>query len=157
MVSARVAAEAVNELTLKPDQSERADHHRLLLGGVELFRREGDFEIENAGRRYQALGMFARLEDAPAIGALALEDAGAVMQAVREDMHFGVAPRNQAAIDPDEAVALVEGRNAHQGPPGRPFWWTARPPLPKKGAALPLCFPPGRLTSNFPPEICQQH
>ena len=25
MVSARVAAEAVNELTLKPDQSERAD------------------------------------------------------------------------------------------------------------------------------------
>jgi len=29
MVSARVAAEAVNELTLKPDQSERADQRQV--------------------------------------------------------------------------------------------------------------------------------
>ena len=35
------------------------------------------------------------------------------MQAVRQHMQLGVAPRDERAVHPDEAVALVEGQDTH--------------------------------------------
>src|SRR6185369_4482141 len=51
--------------------------------------------------------MLGELEDPAIIGALPLEYRGSVMQCVGEDMDLGVAPRDQLAIEPYPAVAVV--------------------------------------------------
>ena len=44
-----------------------------------------------------------------AIDPLALENAAGVMQRMGQDMDIGVAPVDQLAVEPDDAVAIVEG------------------------------------------------
>ena len=56
------------------------DHE--LLGRLELVDAVGNLEIEQFGRLLEPLGMLAALEDLAAIGALALEHAGAIVQAM---------------------------------------------------------------------------
>ena len=57
--------------------------------------------------------MFGGLENLAGIGALALEDAGAIVQAMGQDVDLGVLPRHDLAIEPDPTVALVEGNDRH--------------------------------------------
>ena len=47
-------------------------------------------------------------EDLAVVDALAFEHATRIMQPVGQHMQFGVAPRDEAAVIPDEAVAIVE-------------------------------------------------
>jgi hypothetical protein len=83
------------------------------LGRIDLGDRIRNLEIEQLGRAPQPLGMLGALEDLAAIGALALEHAGAVMKPVREHMDLGVPPRHEGAVVPDPTVALVEGDDGH--------------------------------------------
>jgi hypothetical protein len=84
-----------------------------LLGGIDLGHAVGNLEAQDFGRPVQSLAVRGRLEDAAFIGALALEHAGGIVQAVGEDMDLGVAPGHQLAVEPDDAVAIVEGQHAH--------------------------------------------
>jgi hypothetical protein len=63
--------------------------------------------------------MLGRFEDLAAIGALALEDAGGVVQAMAQHMQLRVRPRQHLAVHPDEAVALVEGQRTSENSLGR--------------------------------------
>ena len=85
-----------------------------LLGGVDVVDRIGDFEIEHLRRALQALGVLARLEDLAAIGALALEHAARVMQAVAEHVQIGVLPGHQLAVVPDDPFEPVIGLRSHR-------------------------------------------
>ena len=61
--------------------------------------------------------MLLQLVDAAVIDALALEHAGAVMQAMGQHMGLGLAPGHQLAVIPERAVALVEGNDVcHDNP-----------------------------------------
>ena len=86
---------------------------RFGLGGVELGGAVGHFEIEQARRTAQPLGMLGRLEDLAAVGALAFEDGAGVVERVGENMRFGVAPRHELPVVPDPAVAIVESLARH--------------------------------------------
>ena len=77
--------------------------------GVDLIRRIGDFEIQIFRRLEQTLGMLLQFENRAAIDALALKYAVGVMQRMRQHMHFGLAPGNKFAIEPDHAVAIIKG------------------------------------------------
>jgi hypothetical protein len=79
-------------------------------GGVDLRHAVGDGEVEDLGALEQALGVFAKLEDLAVVHALAFEHAGGVVHAVGQDVDLGVAPGHEAAVQPDPAVAVVEGR-----------------------------------------------
>ena len=57
--------------------------------------------------------MFGELEDLAVIGALTLEYAAGVMQSMAQDMKPGVPPRNEFAIHPDNAVALIVRNECH--------------------------------------------
>src|SRR5674476_779254 len=57
----------------------------------------------------QATGVFGRLEDRPAIGALALEHGARIVQAVAEHMQIGVSPRHHLAVVPDDPFEPVIG------------------------------------------------
>src|SRR5674476_1082661 len=61
----------------------------------------------------QAIGVFGRLEDRPAIGALALEHGARIVQAVAEHMQIGVSPRHQLAVVPDDPFEPVIGLCSH--------------------------------------------
>jgi hypothetical protein len=87
--------------------------HGGALRRVELLDRIGDLEIEKLGRALEALRMLGAFEDFAPIGALALEDAGAVMQAMRQYVELGIAPRHELAVEPDEAVTIVERQERH--------------------------------------------
>jgi hypothetical protein len=91
------------------------DHE--LLGGVDFGDRIRNLEIEDVGRVLQPLGMRGALEHLAAIGALALEHAARIVQAVGQHMDIGVGPRHQSAVVPDDAIDLVE-RNSHGLSPG---------------------------------------
>ena len=51
--------------------------------------------------------MLPAFENLPVVGPLTLEDAGGVVQAMREDMYVGFAPRHQLAVHPDQPVAII--------------------------------------------------
>ena len=80
-------------------------------GGADLVLGKRNCHAQLFGGKEQPRGMFLQLVDAPAIDALALEHAGAVMQAVRQHMGLGVLPGHQLAVVPKAAVALVEGND----------------------------------------------
>src|SRR5579883_1377045 len=62
--------------------------------------------------------MLGRLENLAAIGALALEHRAGVMHGVGQDMNLGVAPIDQLAVIPDDAVTIVKSRTRrHVAPP----------------------------------------
>jgi hypothetical protein len=52
--------------------------------------------------------MLAEPEHLAGISALPLEDRRGVMEGVGEHVDVGLAPRHQAPVQPDEAVAVVE-------------------------------------------------
>lgn len=62
------------------------------LGLLDLLDGIGDHHIHDLGGCDQALGMLAALENPALVGPLALEDRGAVMQAVGEDMDLRILP-----------------------------------------------------------------
>jgi hypothetical protein len=102
------------------------DHE--LFCGIDLGNRIRDIEVENVGRVLQPLGMRGALEDPAAIGALALEYAARIMQAMGENVHVGVGPRHQLPVVPDDAIDLVE-RNSHGfSPVLTPFQLATRQP-----------------------------
>src|SRR6185369_3774494 len=88
------------------------DH--LLLGGDDLGNRIGDFEVEHLGRLLETFGMFDGLEDFAAVGALALEHAACVVQAMAKHMQVGFAPRHQLAVVPDDPFETVVGLRSHR-------------------------------------------
>jgi hypothetical protein len=57
--------------------------------------------------------MLAQLEDFAAIDALALEHRAGIVQPVRQHVNLGFAPGDHFAIEPDEAVTLIEGLCRH--------------------------------------------
>ena len=102
------------------------DHE--LLGGIDLGDRIWNLEIEDIGRVLQPLGVFPAPEHLAAIGALALEHAARIMQAMGQHVDIGVGPRHQSAIVPDDAIDLVE-RNSHGfSPVVTPFQLATRQP-----------------------------
>jgi hypothetical protein len=55
--------------------------------------------------------MFGDFENLAAISALAFENAGGIVQSMREDVELGIFPRHERTVHPDETVTLVEGQN----------------------------------------------
>ena len=84
-----------------------------VLGSIQLFDRVGDLEIHDLGGFVQADRMFRRLEYLAGIGALALEDARAVVQAMGQHMDLGFFPGHDFAVEPDPTVALVKRNDGH--------------------------------------------
>ena len=81
--------------------------HHIAAGLVDLGDRIGNLEVEAFGRLVQALAVLAELEDLAVIDALALEHGAAIMQRMGEKMHPRVTPRDELAVHPDVAVALI--------------------------------------------------
>ena len=79
------------------------------LGGLDLVNRIGDFEVKLAGREVQPFRVVAAAEDGAAVGALALEHRGGIVQCVGHHVHLGRAPVHQLAVQPDFPVAIVVG------------------------------------------------
>ena len=91
-----------------------------VVGGDHLLGRLGqivqagrDLEAEDLGRVDQPLVMIFEAEYGAAVDTLAFEHATRIMQPVGQHMQLGVAPGNEAAVIPDEAVAVVEGKHGH--------------------------------------------
>ena len=82
-------------------------------GRIDLFHREGDFEIEQFGRTEQALGMFGQQIDLAAIHALTFEHGRAIVQAVGEYVYLCLAPGHKFPIQPDPAVAIIKRHKRH--------------------------------------------
>jgi hypothetical protein len=80
---------------------------------IDLGHAIGQLEAEQLGRAFQALVVLGHLEDLALIGPLAFEDGGGVMHRMGEDMDLGVAPIDELTVEPDDAVAIVEGGGAH--------------------------------------------
>ena len=57
--------------------------------------------------------MLVELEDDAAVGALALEDAAAIVEAMGEHVNRRILPRHEFAVVPDDAGAIVEGLGRH--------------------------------------------
>jgi hypothetical protein len=87
------------------------------LGRVDLGHAVGDLEIEDLGRFPQALRMLGGLEDLAAIGALALEHARSVVEAVGENVELGVLPGYDLPVVPDPSITLIEGGSGHRSSP----------------------------------------
>ena len=98
-----------------------AEHHRthigvlqvlhfrgLVAGSVDLvFRvRNCDAELGRGGK--QPFRVLLQLVNAAGIHPLAFEYAGGEVQGMGQDMHFGIAPGHDFAIEPERAVAFVE-------------------------------------------------
>ena len=79
---------------------------RLQLRGGDLLAREGDRHVVELGRLEQAVGVLGVAEDRrPDLGVVtadALEDAGAVVQAVRQYVNLGLIPGDELPVHPDE-------------------------------------------------------
>ena len=93
--------------------SRRAARSRAMRSWVavaELLDRVRDLHVEEARRVVQALQVVCEPEDRRALRRLvaadALEDAGAVVEAVHADVHLGVGPVDELAVHPD-LVGLV--------------------------------------------------
>ncbi len=94
-----------------------------LLGGV------GHRHVVELGRAQQALDVLGVAEHRRAelgvVAAHALEDAGAVVQAVRQDVDLGVLPGDEFSVHPDEVgglhvhLAPIRGCRALPGSPAR--------------------------------------
>src|SRR3546814_2529778 len=76
--------------------------------------RISDWSSDVCSSDLQPVVVLFHLEDAPGIGALALEHAGAVVQPVTEHVQLGVAPGHRLAVVPDDAVTVVEWDYGHR-------------------------------------------
>jgi hypothetical protein len=80
--------------------------------------------------------MLGELEDLAAIDALALEDGGGVVQRMAQHMRLGLTPGRHFAVQPDEAIAIVEGHQRHRYTPATVF---RRPGSATPAGAAPSC------------------
>ncbi len=71
-------------------------------------------EPQNPGRIDQPRVVIVEVKNLAVIDPLAFEHAACIMQPVAQHMQLGIAPRNQATVIPDEAVAVVEGDHVHE-------------------------------------------
>ena len=74
---------------------------------LDLVPRPRDLVVEQAGGVDQALAVGGQAEDAAVIDAFALEDGRAVMQGMGQHVQAAVAPGDELAVEPDEAVAVI--------------------------------------------------
>ena len=124
--------------------AERVGAQGLDLGGVDLGGGVGNLEPEDVRGVEQALGVLGQPEDAGPLGRLvgahALEHAEPVVQGVGQHVDLGVAPGDQLAVEPDEAVSIGKIRCAHvllrcdpAWPPAVVIlgWWLVQQPLPE--------------------------
>ena len=88
--------------------------HHLFAGGVDLVHRKGNLEPHDGCRMEQAFGMFTQLEDMTAVNPFPLEHTTAIVETVGQHMGLGVAPRHHFAVEPDHAVAVIEGKQGHK-------------------------------------------
>jgi hypothetical protein len=79
----------------------------------QLFDRVGNLEIQHARRLVKALIVFGQLEDASAIGALALEYGARIMQPMRQHVKLGLLPGHEFTVEPDFTVQLIKGSCCH--------------------------------------------
>src|SRR5581483_11589548 len=87
----------------------------LVTGIVDLLNAPRQLETHDTGAIDQSSTMIGEPENRAIIGALPLEHRGGVVHRVGQDVHLRVAPRNQPAIEPDEAVAIVVGAGVDHG------------------------------------------
>ena len=94
-----------------------------VVGGDHLLGRLGqivqagrDLEAEDPGGIDQPRIVIVEAEHLAVVDALAFEHATRIMQPVGQHMQLGIAPGDEAAVIPDEAVAIVEGK------PGSRHW-----------------------------------
>ena len=85
---------------------------QLVRGRAQLLERVRDRHVVELGRLEQPLQMIVVAEDRRSrrrlVGALALEHAGAVVQAVRQYVDLGVLPGNEFSVVPDEVRLFHE-------------------------------------------------
>src|SRR3546814_9478701 len=74
--------------------------------GVELVRRVGQLEPHELGRAHEPLGVLVQLEGLSVVNPRPLEYTARVMQAVRQDVNLGLAPRHHPAVLPDQAITI---------------------------------------------------
>jgi hypothetical protein len=74
---------------------------------LELLNGVRNVHIEQLCRDQQTSRVVSRAKDATFIGALAIEDARPVVQAMGQNMDTRFPPRDARAIQPDEAIAIV--------------------------------------------------
>src|SRR3546814_7130403 len=82
---------------------------RHLVGGHSRPGRHGDLghrirqrEIRHLGGIIQALAVLSEVKDLAVIGALALENAGGIMQRMGQHMQLGVAERDKLTVEPEK-------------------------------------------------------
>src|SRR4051812_25229621 len=104
-------------------------------------------EAEDSRRVEKALVMVLQTEYLAVVHALAFEHAARIMEPVGQHVEFRIAPRDEAAIVPDEAVSIVKRDHGHRiflAPSnGRPV----RRQHGQHICRLKLLYPEGRLTS----------
>ncbi len=85
------------------------------VAGGDLLGRVGQLEVVELSRLGEPLEVVGVPEDRRAalglVAAHALEDAGAVVQGVAEDVDFGVLPGHELAVMPDQLCLLHVGRS----------------------------------------------
>jgi len=81
-------------------------HDQLVRDLAQLLLREGQVHVVELGRLLEAVEVVVIAEDRRTlrrlIGPDALEDAGPVVQSVREYVHLGVLPGDELSVQPDE-------------------------------------------------------
>ena len=88
---------------------------RRLRRRIDLGQVVGNLESEELGRIEQPLAVVGEPEDLAVVGALALEYRRGIMHGVGQDVNLRLAPIDEFAVEPDEAIAIVEGGRAHGG------------------------------------------
>src|SRR5690606_20399115 len=78
----------------------------------------GDFESQHLSRAMQPLVVLGHLENAPFVGALALENGAGVVKTVTEHVQLRVAPWNQRPVNPDRTVTIIERKHGNRGSSG---------------------------------------
>ncbi len=105
----------------RPAPGDRADVRFLLavlvddklFSGIDFGDRVRNFEIENVGRALQAFGVLGALEYLAGVGALTLEHATGIVQAVAQHMEVGLVPWHELSVVPDDAFEAVIGLSSH--------------------------------------------
>src|SRR6185312_7607586 len=89
----------------------------IAFGAVDFFNARRHFEAEDLGRLVQTLTMLVAFEHDAAISALAFEHRRGIVERMRQHMNLGLAMRDEFAVHPDPAVAIVERLSSHGFPP----------------------------------------
>ena len=87
--------------------------HQLVRGQAQFLRRVGQFQVVELGRLGEPVEVLLGAEDGRAalglVGADALEDAGSVVQPVRQHVHLRVVPGDKFAVLPNQIAGIHVG------------------------------------------------